>query len=90
MPSIPPNGRYAIMCCGCKSLLGADGEVIAWNASGVLQNVAGFNEVSEGDEAANRAGWQVADKTGPNHRCPFCVHKEMRRYILREELFNVG
>src|SRR5437868_3406367 len=67
------------MCCGCYRLMGKDGKPISVcrDKGGFISwsDTAEFPNAKAADQSAEKAGWQVKDKEGPNHRCPDCAAK---------------
>ena len=75
----PAKYPCAIMCCGCRSLLGSDGKPVALDLGFVdITQVACFSDGAAADAFAAKHGWQIADKDGPNHRCPDCLKEAAR------------
>jgi hypothetical protein len=72
---------WLIGCCKCGRLMLKNGKpgprfifdsVFKWNFDFANYDLASFDTKAEADAAAAKAGWQVLDEDGPNHRCPEC------------------
>lgn len=96
-----------VMCCGCRSILGKAGELIKHPGGLVTARTvpeffldfkdggrcAEFQTAGEGNTAALKAGWQIKDSTGENHRCPECLElvrrKEYEAYAGRGAMLEI-
>lgn len=78
MIEIPTLKPWAVMCCDCTRMMTRGGK--PWEpdpVSGLVMvfGLASFDTQQGADAAAKKAGWQVADDKGSNHRCPECLAK---------------